>query len=329
MRQAIKSSREKGGVGKQVVWGENHHLADFFADAVTAVLAHEKPLEPLGGNIGFDIAGKKSVAGPLERVLVKIRSENLNAGKGFVLSGFLKKQDRERVGFFARGATDAPHADFVVGILTHKELGNNFLLELFEHFGIAKEAGDRDQQIVGKDLHFLGMLAEEFQIIGQQFHLVELHAALNSPQDGRSFVAAEVAARAGPKLGKYLLNLSRSFAVELVDVGHVGELWLDARVLQRDLGNLGERQNEIDHPRGDGALRHAIVFRLIGVLNDGEAAALLDFAHTERAIAPRAGEDHADRFAVVGLGERAKEMIDGSAFFAMLLELGQAEMSVN
>jgi hypothetical protein len=75
----------------------------------------------------------------------------------------------------------------------------------------------------------------------------------------------------------------------------------------------------------DGA-GHAVVLCFVRILHNGEAPALFDFAEPEGTVAPRAGDDHADRLAIVTAGERAEEMVDRGPLLAALFEISQTEV---
>jgi hypothetical protein len=59
------------------------------------------------------------------------------------------------------------------------------------------------------------------------------------------------------------------------------------------------------------ALRHAVVFGVVGRLHDGDAAALLDRPQPRRAVVEDAGQDDADGALAVQVRGRAKERVDG------------------
>ena len=70
------------------------------------------------------------------------------------------------------------------------------------------------------------------------------------------------------------------------------------------------RQDEVHAPRGDGAARHAVVRGRLQVLGKDDAAFRLDRPRSERPVRAGPGEDHADRLAAPGLGQRAQERVD-------------------
>ena len=70
------------------------------------------------------------------------------------------------------------------------------------------------------------------------------------------------------------------------------------------------RQDEVHAPRGDGAARHAVVRGRLQVLGKDDASFRLDRPRSERPVRAGPGQDHADRLAAPGLGERAQEGVD-------------------
>jgi hypothetical protein len=70
------------------------------------------------------------------------------------------------------------------------------------------------------------------------------------------------------------------------------------------------RQDEVHAPRGDGAARHAVVRGRLQVLGEDDAAFRLDRPRSERPVRAGPGQDHADRLAAPGLGQRSQEGVD-------------------
>ena len=77
--------------------------------------------------------------------------------------------------------------------------------------------------------------------------------------------------------------------------------------LSRQVAN---RQDDISDPGGDGVARHRLVFRLRRILDEDDAARLLDRLDANGAVHGRGQDDGVSESAVVLRGERAKKMID-------------------
>ena len=74
------------------------------------------------------------------------------------------------------------------------------------------------------------------------------------------------------------------------------------KLSENEVGNVGDRGDEIDRAGRDRAARHSVEFSLLGILNDNEAAFFLDRAKSNAAIAAAPREDHADSPFTAGLG---------------------------
>jgi hypothetical protein len=77
--------------------------------------------------------------------------------------------------------------------------------------------------------------------------------------------------------------------------------------------HLGHRQHPIDHTGVDGGKRHRIMFRLGGILRDGQPAPLLDSLYAQGSITVRARQNNRGRMRTVSVRQRAKEPVHGIA----------------
>ena len=75
-------------------------------------------------------------------------------------------------------------------------------------------------------------------------------------------------------------------------------------------------KNEIDYASSDGIAGHAVEFGGL-ILDERDAADVLDGLKAEGAVGGAAGEDDADGAAFLVFGEGAEEMIDGKVFYAL------------
>jgi hypothetical protein len=80
--------------------------------------------------------------------------------------------------------------------------------------------------------------------------------------------------------------------------------------LADDLRDLIDRKNVVDVRRRQRALRHRRDDRVIGMLYDGDPAALLYFRHPFRTVVPHPGEEDADRPFSIELGYRLHRSVD-------------------
>lgn len=69
-------------------------------------------------------------------------------------------------------------------------------------------------------------------------------------------------------------------------------------------------ENVVHYSRCDGTVRHAVVFRGVGILSKRDAGAVFDGSQTKRAVICRPREDHSDRVRGLIIGKRAEKRID-------------------
>lgn len=74
-----------------------------------------------------------------------------------------------------------------------------------------------------------------------------------------------------------------------------------------------DRQDQVYVTAGDGGAWHTVELGLVGILSDGQTAAVLDDLEPGRAVGAGAGEDDPDGPWAVGAGEGAQEVVDGGA----------------
>src|ERR1019366_6955230 len=82
------------------------------------------------------------------------------------------------------------------------------------------------------------------------------------------------------------------------------------KLSENEVGNVGDRADEIDRAGRDRAAWHSIEFSLLRILNDNEAAFFLDRAKPNAAIAAAPREDDADSQFTASLGKRAKKKVE-------------------
>jgi len=79
------------------------------------------------------------------------------------------------------------------------------------------------------------------------------------------------------------------------------------------LGQFRSRRDHVHDPGAHGALRHTLELGVVGVLRKRNAAALFDALKAGGAPATGAAQHDAHGVAVLAVGERPKEEIDGRA----------------
>ena len=100
------------------------------------------------------------------------------------------------------------------------------------------------------------------------------------------------------------------------------------RVLLNGLGDLGKRQDAIDHSRGDSAQEHGVELSRVRSLHDGQTARGAHFAQAKRAIGAAAGKNHANRSFAQFFGQGTKEKVDRHAQAAAHLPLGEIKAAL-
>src|SRR5678816_4584935 len=86
-----------------------------------------------------------------------------------------------------------------------------------------------------------------------------------------------------------------------------------AAELTRELGNW---QDVVHDARIDGAARHAIELRRLGILREGDSVLALDGPQPFGAVRARPGEHDTDRLFSQVLRERGEEVVHGQVQFA-------------
>ncbi len=96
----------EGRVGQKVVGREDHKLAQLLPDPVAAMFLLEEPLQPLRTYVRRDFSRVEALARLFQRPAVKVSSEHLDAGRGFLSFRLFHQQHRQAVRFFPGGAAD-------------------------------------------------------------------------------------------------------------------------------------------------------------------------------------------------------------------------------
>ena len=99
----------------------------------------------------------KRIARSVDRLLIDIGGENLDARRIGQLLGMLEEHHRDRVSFLACRAARDPNAQFVSVLLAREEL-RHVCFENGKGVAIAKEMGHADEEIAQKRAHLRRML---------------------------------------------------------------------------------------------------------------------------------------------------------------------------
>ena len=309
--------------------GEEHEVADLLADAVVGALVDEEAAQADIRDVGLDRLRVASLARRRQRALVEVGGEDLDGGRHLAALGLLEQQDGEAVGLLAGGAAHRPHPQFVIPPRVAPQLvvfpvgleqrPEDLARHHVEGAGVAEKGRHRDQQVAEQVLRLLRGLAEVGGIVGEAQHPRHRHAPGDAAQDGRALVGREVVADPGAQ--------EAEDAAEVL-VGRVGaepaQRLLAARHLGDALDHAVDRLDEVGDPGGHRAPRHHPELGLARLLDEDDAARLLDLAHPERPVAAGAAQNHRHPVAAAG-GDRAEEHVDRRALPARFAERSRAD----
>lgn len=180
---------------------------------------------------------------------------------------------------------------------------------------VPEEAGYPDQELLEQDIDFLGILPEVTEIRVDIVNLVDCHASLNSASNRLRLVLGEVMTCFVADQEK---NVLQAFVGGRGAERCITSIYL-LDITQELSGDLLGRQDVIDQTRGDGTLRHPVVFGADGVLDDNQPSFALDRFYTDNPFAPCPGKNDADGIVALVLGEAAEKVIDGVVFCPFLM----------
>lgn len=83
------------------------------------------------------------------------------------------------------------------------------------------------------------------------------------------------------------------------------------RIGEQRLRHPAHQLDHIDHPGGNGAVRHALILRRLRILCDRQAGLGLDRAKPHGAVGAGPGQDHADGSLCLVFCQGMEEIIDG------------------
>src|SRR5262249_48595387 len=165
----------------------------------------------------------------------------------------IAKENRKRVRLFARGAPRYPGAYGLIRLGVLDQGRNGLGAQGFPGSRIAKETGDRDQQVIEQRLHFLGTILEKSEVVVERGAVIQLHPAGEWAQDRGAVVSAEVV------VGTQTPRIKGALERELVlsaDAGVArrrrekrGELFLVLHQLAQTCGDFPDRQHQVGNLR--------------------------------------------------------------------------------
>ena len=297
----------------QVVPREDAHVADGLEDLVAAVPLAEEPAQAFGRDVLCAVRQVASRARLLERALGQIGAEDLEGWARLQLACRLEQADHERVDLLAGGATRHPHPHGRSLRPVPHQARQELLAQHFIGGGVAEEGRDRDEAVFVERSDLVRVAFEVARVLLQRLDVGERHAPRDPPLDGRRLVRAEVGARRLAQQGEdrpdTVPRLRRRRLARPLFPGRSGDVGVAAEACELLRDALG-RQDVVHAIRRDDAARHAVVRGRGRVLGEDDAAFRLDRLRSERPVRARPGQDHADRPAALGLGQRAQEGVD-------------------
>src|SRR5207253_8085763 len=121
-----------------------------------------------------------------------------------------------------------------------------------EHFRIAEESGDVDEEVVEEEIDLGGVLLEMAHVIGQLVELAQNHAAENAAVERARFVKGKIDAVKGAQQTENALQLGLWFGIGGFDGRARPQKRGMAGNAMQFLSNGGRGQNEIDRAAGVG-----------------------------------------------------------------------------
>ena len=265
----------KRWIAQDVVRREQHLFAQWLVEHVAAFRLREEAPQTRGRHVGDDRVGIGGRARDVDRALVDVGGEDLQDRRRVGAAERFGKEHRVRIRLFARRAAGHPHANLLVMLLAFEDRRHDVAPDRFERVAVAKEIRHADQHVAQQVRRFLGVFVDEVPVSAQVRERVDLHATLDAPQHRRALVVMEVVAGAGAQRGEDpaqqvlgVLGGAARGGDQGACVGEVGQPD-GARVapqLDQLLRHRRDREHEVGLPRRDRALRHFVVFGVVGGL---------------------------------------------------------------
>src|SRR5262249_42006556 len=142
---------------------EQKNIPQLARHSILIALASEKAPQSFLGHIRFDRPGIAALAADRQRRVIQVGSENLNFSPDVVTNGFFQKENSDRIGFLAGGATRYPDANGISRLVV-EEFWNDQSRQFLERVRIAEERRHRDEEIGEKGLRLGGTIAQDREI---------------------------------------------------------------------------------------------------------------------------------------------------------------------
>ncbi len=181
-------------IGQHILHREDHRRAQFGQYPVTVILLRKEAGKPRRRHVRLDRFRVEALSGARDRIRVDIGGEDLQLDVALRRRDLLAEQHGEGIGLLARAAPGNPDAERLIGRVAADQVGNDLLRQEIEHLRIAEEAGDVDEQVLGKKVEFAGVAAQHFEI---PIHVIGLdrrhrHAPLDPALQRARLVKREI-----------------------------------------------------------------------------------------------------------------------------------------
>ncbi len=305
--------RGEGWIPRDVVFREDAEISQVASNLIAPLGLGEEALQALLGDLTLDARGKAARARLLDDRGAQVRSEDLDRQLAARFAQEFAQANGDRVDLLARRATGDPDADRSVAGPALAQFRKDQRAECFDGVRIAEEAGHVDERFLA-ECRELGWIAlEEVEIGGEIRDAVEEETPLEAPPYRRWLVAREVDASRLPHRRK------DPQVVALVGAGrrHCPE-GVRLRTQASELtGKTPRRQDEVDAPGRDRALRHAAVLGR-RVLRERDSALALDGFDALGSVEAAAAEHDTSGKMIAIDCEGLEEPIDGEVKAALL-----------
>lgn len=176
----------------QVLPREHAQVAHGLVDLVSAVVFHEELFQALGRHVGADIFEVNARPGLFDCFLADVGSKDLDRQVLLLQAQELEQRDRNGIHFFPGGAAGNPDPDRRVGRQLRDDFGEDLRFQGLKHLRVAKKPRDFDEYLAIQRVYFRRVLLEQLDVGLQGVHLVQRHAAADSPPDGGVLIEAEI-----------------------------------------------------------------------------------------------------------------------------------------
>ena len=249
------------------------------------------------------------------------------------------EQDGHRIGFFARRTARHPDAHRLVRRTMGQQGRQHITLKRLKSLGVAKEVGHADQHVLKQQPGLVRMPAQKVAVSRQVQQAVDLEPALNAAQDGGTLVMPEIiSGMVAHQRHDVAQRVFRKLFSLIAFLNCVAARWL-AGLWQTDADGMGpefeqalrhafHRHNEVDHAGGNGGFGHGVVFGILRVLCQRQAAQFPDPDQAGSAVAATARQHDRHGPFLVNLGQCAKKVVDGQMRAPMPGKAGELQMPI-